>query len=284
LSSNSDIIIDVVIPAIDKDLGTLPYVIDSIRKYVRHPISQIFVVAPNSPKIKDVCHRKGCYFIHESTVLPLQKNQITYRSESWERSGWLYQQLLKFGSSSVAKQRYFLVIDADTVLIQPHRFYVDGKELFYCRSWSQPEYFVTYRKLLGKKAPRPRSFVTHYMLFDKTKLRSLKNKIEAIHGTKWYRAILRSINRKKQFGFSEYETYGNYVYSANPGNVRLKSAHNKSLSISPSALSGSAIGKLARRYRSLSFHKRKGYTRNEKNPPAGHNPTDKESFDLFRKW
>ncbi|MFC5700156.1 DUF6492 family protein [Cohnella faecalis] len=264
MSSDSGIIIDVVIPAIDKDLDTLPYVIDSIRKYVRHPIGRIFVVAPNSPKIKAVCHRKGCVFTHESTVLPLRKNQIAYRSKRWERSGWLYQQLLKLGSSSIATQRHFLVVDADTVLIRPHRFYADGKHLFYCRSWSQPEYFVTYRKLLGKKAPRPRSFVTHYMLFDKTKLRSLKNKIEAKHGTKWYKAILRSINRKKQFGFSEFETYGNYVYSANPGKARLKSALNKSLSTSPSALSGSTIGKLAQRYRSLSFHKRKGYTRSAK--------------------
>jgi len=264
LSSNSGFIIDVVIPAIDKDLGTLPHVIDSIRKYVRHPIGRIFVVAPYSPKIKAVCHRKGCVFVHESMVLPLSKKQIAYRSKRWERSGWLYQQLLKLGSSSIAKQRRFLVIDADTVLIRPHRFYADGKQLFYCRSWSQPEYFATYRKLLGKKAPRPRSFVTHYMLFDKTKLRSLKNKIEAKHGTKWYKAILKSVNRKKQFGFSEFETYGNYVYSANPGNICLKNALNKSLSTSPSALSRSAISKLAQRYRSLSFHKRKGYSRSAK--------------------
>jgi len=264
LASNSDITIDVVIPAINKDLGTLPYVIDGVRKYVRHPISRIFVVAPDSSKIKAVCYRKGCAFIHENTVLPLQKKQISYRSKSWERSGWLYQQMLKLGSSSVVKQRHYLVIDADTVLIRPHRFYANGKHSFYCRSWSQPEYFVTYRKLLGKKALRPRSFVTHYMLFDKTKLQSLKDKIEARHGTKWYKAILKSINRSKQFGFSEFETYGNYVYSAHPGKVRLKSALNKSLSTSPSALSGSAIGKLARHFRSLSFHKRKGYSRKAK--------------------
>ncbi|RIE04885.1 hypothetical protein D3H35_05330 [Cohnella faecalis] len=62
---------------------------------------------------------------------------------------------MKLGSSSIATQRHFLVVDADTVLIRPHRFYADGKHLFYCRSWSQPEYFVTYRKLLGKKARVP---------------------------------------------------------------------------------------------------------------------------------
>ncbi len=59
MTMNSDIIIDVVIPVINKDLGTLPYVIDSVRKYVRHPINRIFVVAPTSRKIESVCHRQA---------------------------------------------------------------------------------------------------------------------------------------------------------------------------------------------------------------------------------
>lgn len=256
--------IDVVIPTITKDLGTLPHVIDSVRKHVKHPIGRIFVVAPESQKIKAVCIRKQCTFIHESRVLPLRKKHIVYRSSKWERSGWLYQQLLKLGSSSIVKQRRYLVIDADTVLIRPHKFFIDGKQVFYCRSWSQPEYFVTYRKLLGIKAPRPRSFVAHYMMFDKEKLGSLKNSIENRHGIKWYKAIIRSINRKKQFGFSEFETYGNYVYSKSPKKVLLQNALNKSLLSSPTALSDSGIHAFAKRYRSLSFHKRKGYARNRK--------------------
>jgi len=253
--------IDVVIPAIDKDLSTLPYAIDSVRRYVAHPIGRIYIVAPGSNAIQALCKRKGCTFVHESSILPLRKHHIHYRSKRWDRSGWLYQQLLKLGSSSITDRRYFLVLDADTVLIRRHRFREDGRHLFYCRSWSQPEYFVTYRKLLGRKPPRPRSFVTHYMLFDKTKLSLLKRTIEARHGTRWYQAILNSVSRSKPYGFSEYETYGNFLYSLSPGSVRLKSALNRSLSGSPSRLSRAARRKLARRFRSLSFHKRKAYAR-----------------------
>lgn len=253
--------IDVVIPAIDKDLGTLPHAIDSVRKYVAHPIGTIYIVAPGSNAIKALCIRKSCTFVHEANVLPLRKRHITYRSKRWERSGWLYQQLLKLGSSSITGRRYFLVLDADTVLIRHHRFKENGRLVFYCRGWSQPEYFVTYRKLMGRKASRPRSFVTHYMMFDKTKLNALKRKIEARHGTRWYYAIIGSVNRSKTFGFSEYETYGNFVYSQSPGSVRLKSALNKSLSGNPARLSAATLQKLARRYRSLSFHKRKAYVR-----------------------
>lgn len=42
--------IDVLIPAIEKDSGTLPYVIDAIRKHVKHPIGSIMIVSPNSQK------------------------------------------------------------------------------------------------------------------------------------------------------------------------------------------------------------------------------------------
>lgn len=256
--------IDVVIPAIDKDLGTLPYAIDGVRKHVAHPIGRIYVIAPGSAAIRALCKRKGCTFVHEGTVLPLRKSNIVYRSARWERSGWLYQQLLKLGSSKVARQRRFLVLDADTVLIRAHRFRENGKDVFYCRRWSQPEYFVTYRKLMGRNASRPRSFVTHYMMFDKTKLGPLKRRIEARHGKPWYKAIIGSINRRKQFGFSEYETYGNFAYSRAPGGVRLKSALNTSLHTSPGSLSAAALRKLARRYRSISFHKRKVYTRGKR--------------------
>ena len=48
---SSDIPIDVLIPATEKDLETLPYTIQSVRLYVRHPIINIFVIAPNSNKI-----------------------------------------------------------------------------------------------------------------------------------------------------------------------------------------------------------------------------------------
>lgn len=256
-----DIKIDIVIPAIEKDIGTLPHVIDGVRKHVKHPIGKIFIVSPDSSRIKAVCRRKGCVFVHESRVLPISKKQIVYRSRHWERSGWLYQQLLKLGSSSITEQRHYLVIDADTVLIRPHRFHIAGKHVFYYREWSQPAYFSTYRRLLGKSPLRPHSFVTHYMLFDKVKLRSLKNAIAARHSTTWYKAILQSIDRTKQFGFSEFETYGNYVYAAGSNHIRFLPALNKSLSTSPSRLAKSKIVSLAKRYRSLSFHKRKGYKR-----------------------
>ncbi|MGD8190935.1 DUF6492 family protein [Brevibacillus ginsengisoli] len=253
--------IDVLIPAIEKDLGTLPFVIDSVRKQVKHPIGKIMVVSPRSKRIQALCQRKNCTFINERRVLPITKKDIHYRTKRTDRSGWLLQQLLKLAGGKLTKNNFFLVIDADTILIRPHVFHLNGKTIFYCRNWKIQQYFRTYRRLIGVRPTASRSFVTHYMLFDKSKLSRLKRKLETRHNTKWYWAIIKSANRHSYVGFSEFETYGNFVHSHYPGKSVQRSAFNKSLSTSPASLTRSQILKLAKRYRSLSFHKRRWYVR-----------------------
>ncbi|MFD2610936.1 DUF6492 family protein [Paenibacillus gansuensis] len=262
---SSSTAIDVLIPAIEKDLNTLPYVIDGVRRFVRHPIGTVYIVSPGgSAGIRRLCASKGCKFVDEALVLPLSKKDIHYRSSRWERSGWLLQQLLKLSGDRICQRKHFLVIDADTVLIRPHTFLTKGKTVYYYRSWSQPEYFRTHRKLLGKGVSAPHSFVSHYMLFDRDKLSRLKRTIEDRHGIAWFKAILRSIDKTKQFGFSEFETYGNFHYAERPGEILFRHTLNKSLPLKASSLSAAKVRLLARKYRSLSFHQRKGYTRTPK--------------------
>ncbi|THF84277.1 DUF6492 family protein [Cohnella fermenti] len=253
--------IDVLIPAIEKDLATLPHVIDSIRKHVRHPIGRIHLVSPDSRPLKSLAKAKGCAFVDERSLVSLKKSDIRYGTKQWERSGWLYQQLLKLSGDTVGKEAYVLVADADTVLIRPHRFLKGRRPIFYTRTWSQPEYYRTYRKLLGREPTSPVSFVTHYMLFHKRTLAGLKKAIEKKHGTKWYEAILKCMDRKQPFAFSEFETYGNYVYSVAPGSCLLRSAKNKHVHRAFGTLTGAELRTYSRKYRSLSFHQRREYSK-----------------------
>lgn len=254
--------IDIVIPAIEKDLATLPHVIDALRKQVQHPIGQILIIAPRKKRIMELCHKKGCRFVDEDTVLPITKKDIHYSSSRWERSGWLYQQLLKLGAAKLCSSGYYLVVDADTVLIRPHQFRTgQGKTIFYTRNWSQSEYFVTYRKLMGQRPAAPSSLVTHYMLFEKAQVTRLKRAMEARHGISWYKAIIRSMNKKKQFAFSEFETYGNFMYSRMPHKVLLRPARNKALHTPFRLLSAAKLKNLSLRYRSISLHQRKDYSK-----------------------
>ncbi|WP_442602299.1 DUF6492 family protein [Paenibacillus sp. KN14-4R] len=252
--------IDIIIPAIEKDLVTLPYTIDGIRKYVQHPIGQILIISPQSKAIKQLCQRKHCKFIDEKTVLPLTKNDIHLRTTKWERSGWMYQQLLKLSGDTLSSQDFFLVMDADTVLIRPHVFRKNGKTIFYCRTWSHDEYFKAYNKLLGIQGRARLSYVTHYMLFERTKLAAMKRKIEKRHHMRWYAAILNKATKRKAFSFSEFETYGNYVRATYPGQSIQKLSRNRGLRTNMKNLSPTSLRKLAKKFKSLSFHKRKAYT------------------------
>lgn len=60
---------------------------------------------------------------------------------------------------------------------------------------------------------------------------------------------------------SEYETYGNFVYSRYPGSVQLRTALNRGLHGRASRLTPQRSKELAAKYRSVSFHERKGYVR-----------------------
>lgn len=249
--------LDVLIPAVPKDLATLPLVIDSVRSQVRHPIGNIHVVAPNDSGIKAMCKKKGAIFVDERTVLPFSANRFRYRAGGLELSGWLIQQMIKLNGDTLCKTGHFLVIDADTVLIRPHDFIRGGKTVFYCRLWSRPDYFRTLRRLLGRKRASSQSFVAHYMVFNRRKLVRLKREIETRHGMRWFDAIWHCMDKTKPYAFSEYETYGNFLYATQPGSIVRLPARNKSMHIPVRRLSDKAIRQYARSYRSLSFHQRK---------------------------
>lgn len=251
----ANIKIDILIPVIEKDLKFLPFVIDLARENIRHPIGEIRIVAPDSDKIKKVCIQKGCRFIDEKFVLPFTKSDINYRTKTWDRSGWLFQQLLKLSGDTICSEDHYLVIDADTLLIRPHVFKDEQKTVFYCRKARLLEYFNTYKRLLGVKAAAPLSFVAHYMLFEKAKLRELKKEIEFKNKTRWYTAIIKSINKLRQITFSEFETYGNYFYSKYPNQMIMKDALNLSLKRSENQdMSILSLKELAENYRSVSLH------------------------------
>lgn len=253
--------IDVLIPVAAKDAGTLPAVVRSIRQYVKHPIGQIVIVAPKRSNLVALCRKLNLRFVNENTVLPIAKKNIRYSSAKWERSGWLFQQFLKMSGDTLCRAENFLVMDADTVLIRPHVFISGNKPVFYCRNWSQPEYFKTYRRLMGSGRAAPVSFVAHYMLFNKAKLARLKRIIEARHHTSWYTAIMRCMDKTKPYAFSEFETYGNFLYSLNPNGMIRRKALNKTIRGSLRRMPPKRLRALAGRYRSISFHKRKGYLR-----------------------
>lgn len=245
----SSVPLDIVIPTTKKDLKTLEFCIDSIFKNLKHPIGKIFIVSTDDPDIKRIAIEKKCIFIDESTVIKnLSKENIHYIVNGEDRSGWLFQQLIKLSVDEFTYNEHILVMDSDTLLNRPVKYIHNGKMILNTSDEHHEPYYETYKKIMGEIAISPRSFVSHGMLFSKDLLQEMKQYITNKNHKNWIFAILDSTDYSNISGFSEYETYGNYILRHHPNRVKLEYWFNKSLT------SLDEINNVPRYIKSVSLH------------------------------
>lgn len=242
--------IDVVIPVVPKDLAVLPLCLEGVRHGVNHPVSAVYIVAPRRQEIVDFCRQRGLVFVDERSVLGYGPDAIDYRPRGIDRSGWIFQQLLKL-SGTVGRCEHYLVIDADHVLLRPHTFLTTrGRTVFYgSRECHQP-YYDTAARLLPGIRTEWLSYVDHKMLFSCTQLDILKEQLEIRSGKSWDRAILDSLPAGETSGFSEYELYG---LSFDPSGKIIRPWRNKSLRYSELSDYDTLRRRWGRRYRAVTF-------------------------------
>lgn len=241
--------------AIDKDYDSLVHVIDSIRKYIKHPIGDIIIISPESEIIMNLCKEKNCIFVDENTVLPITKKDINYTVDGINRSGWLFQQLLKYAAEKYCKQKYYLVTEADTVFLRPRVFEQNGKIIFPCNGqMCHVPYFDSYKTLLGKIIYPYVNLTSHHSLINKERLQQLKSDIEQYCQKPWYRAIIENIDKNEGSAISDYETYGQYVYDNYRQEVDLEDWANISLKRSYLTNVNDLSNKFAHKYKAASFH------------------------------
>lgn len=210
--SPSDDKIDVVIPVIEKDLDVLPLSLQGIRSCVSNHIEKIYIVAPPSDKIRRFADDMGVEFVDESSVLGYSPKDFRVTDSSGNnKTGWIFQQLLKL-SGNVGACRRFLVIDADHILINPHVFLTkDNKTVLYCSKEYYYPYYENISRLIGESRFHLFSYIAHKMLFDKEELTALKKHIEERNGMSWDKAIISSLRSDYNVNFSEFELYGKFL-------------------------------------------------------------------------
>ncbi|MGH3009954.1 MAG: FkbM family methyltransferase [Gaiellaceae bacterium] len=208
----SDLEIDVVVVAGENDLDILPRVLRAARESIRHPLGRFYVIAGRGGA-GDICEKEGAVFIDEDSIAPIARARINYTVNGIDRSGWLFQQLLKLASAELVEKESFLVLDADTLLTRPQIFWHrDGPVVNHSLEYHRP-YVASYQRLLGIPPRSPLSFIAHHMLWQKSVLTELKREIGALHSKPWYEAIVDATDRHQSSGFSEYELYGNFLLS-----------------------------------------------------------------------
>ena len=251
----SDTPIDVVMCAIDKDYDILVHAIDSVRKNIKHPLGKIYIISPLSERIKAICEQKKCISIDENKVLPITKKDIEYKVDGHDRSGWLFQQLLKWGADKFTENDNFLVTEADTVFCRPRVFVNKSKIVFPVSSYpSHIPYFQAINNLLGLRVAPLINLTSHHGLYSKKILQSLKNDIEKHCNMKWYEAIIEKADRKEGSSVSDYDSYGQYALSKYPEDCELEYWYNIHFGRSDLGKIKTIIKKYAKNYKAISFH------------------------------
>ena len=187
-------------------------------------------------------------------MLPLRRTDIEYTVDGVDRSGWLFQKLLKYAGAGLTEKTHYFVIDSDTVLIRPQVFELGGMQLVLHADEHHEIYFQVCETLLGYPRATELSCIAHMVLFDVARLRALKEHIESRFYCPWFKALVRNTRIDEMSGSSDYELYGQWCLSQYPSdNIReyfFNSAFGRAGLCSVADLERC----YGARYRSLSFH------------------------------
>lgn len=252
-SLTSNLKLDIIIPLVEKDIDVVSFCIDSIRDNLKHPIGSIKIISPISEKIQQLCKDKSCIYINENDVLPINIKDINYIVNGVNRNGWLFQQLLKLAGEKISNEENYMVFDSDTILLRPLVFERNGKVVLELSDEYNVPYYRAYENIMEREVKSPLSFVAHHMIFNQRKLNELKNFMENKHGLPWYEVIIKYLDRETMSGFSEYETYGNYLFDFYRDEIILEYFYNIRFKTNYLNSAKELAHKLSNKYKTLSF-------------------------------
>ena len=223
--SDSQMELDVIILTSPEHLQFLPFTIQSVKKYLKHPIGKFYLVAPDSSAVDKICSEFGCILLSEKEISPISHTDINFSYRGLDRSKWLYQQMIKFSLDKLSGANHIFLIDANTVLTSPQVFEYNGRITFLHSDEYYYPYFIHLDQLLDLHSVQL-SFVAYQALFEKKKLTELKKEIELIHGQSWFMAILDLLGNSIKSRFSEYETYGHWMLHRYPEEIQREYWYN----------------------------------------------------------
>lgn len=170
--------------------------------------------------------------LEENNVVPglnldLVKRWLRNRGANEQRAGWYFQQFIKMGLSESISEKAYAVWDIDTLPINPVSLTDQDGYFFIRKKEHHSPYFETLNTLTAGMVSRNdlcTSFVAENMVFDSYIMQSLLCMMRKadIDGACVFEKIINSISAREisRSGFSEFESYGNYVTKFFPGLYR----------------------------------------------------------------
>jgi Family of unknown function (DUF6492) len=253
LDARSALPLDVIIPVAEADCDVLGVTIEAVMRNLAHPVGTIWAVTAPGSKAAKVADDLGCEVVDERGVLPITRDDISYQFGSFDRSGWLFQQLLKLSADTISPENHVLILDADTVMIRPQTFTSGGRVVLFHAFEYNPTYFEAYRSVTGLEPATRLSCTTHHMVMRRDLLVGLKELMEKRRSVPWWQAVLDTCVYETMSGFSEYEVYGNFALTFGDGLAR-RWWRNAVAPKSELADLGALTRRYGTRLRTVSFH------------------------------
>jgi hypothetical protein len=221
-------IIDVVIPAHQKDLATLNHCIAGVRRNVAN-VRRIIVVS------KERYSDKAEWF--DESLYPFSYQEIS-ELVSGQNVGWNYQQLLKLYAGLVIPNisENVLIVDSDTVFYRKVEFFSESGVALYNLSkdkgLDESNFQQTTFRHIAKILPEilqkfPQEFknisgVCHHMLFQRNIIEDLFKRVESVdvNGDNFYKIFLK--NSENSGGVSEYNLYFYFLISCRKQDYKIR--------------------------------------------------------------
>lgn len=222
-------IYDTVLCAHEDDSVIAPLAIHSIDHFLQS--RKIFLIT-KSEVFEEIKMRTRpniqLHFLDEDELVEgLSLNRIeailNNRMEGEVKGNWYYQQFLKMAVSQLPEiANHYLIWDSDTILMRPITFFdEDGDIFFNPKTENHQPYFQLLHDLFGLEKQVEYSFIDQHLMIKREFMQELIQKIlkKTPDNHPWYWMILQSINDEnlRNHGFSEFETYGNFVVNRHPG-------------------------------------------------------------------
>ena len=153
------------------------------------------------------------------------KDFLERKGANSERAGWYFQQILKMAVCDLPEiSEHYLIWDSDTIMLQPIQFFSpEGTVFIKSKLEIHDPYFATYRNLLKQGPQVDFSFIAEHFMVKKEFMKELISAIadQPPSHQSWAWKIMNAIDQAhlSHSGFSEYETYGNFVSSHYPDSL-----------------------------------------------------------------
>ena len=259
--------VTLVVPTIAKDI---PKLLNNIDVYFSLlPIKNICVVA-TSEVGEMLPLDERILFISEDELVSFGKVKELIERRSGQgaskRTGWYVQQFIKLAYSRVTDDEYYLLWDSDTIPVKEISLF-NNKGLPYldCKTEYHKPYFDTISRLLpDHKKEYKGSFVAEHMLIKTDAMREMLSRIETnstIQGDNFIEKVINAVDTAElsESGFSEFETYGTFVYRNHREMYELREWHSMRFGgffyNGSSSLSDEVMTWLSKKYDAISFEK-----------------------------